>query len=169
MEHLISGHVRARQVEEQAYAEIERHLVALQTQVLALEEEVAFYRGIVASSKEQELKVRKLFVFHGSKPSAYRFQVVLTRNVKDDKVLSGFVSISIAGESGGESRKIPAESLLGRSDGKIDFSFRYFHKLEGQFDLPPDFVPHRIIVRVTAPEGASDVTEKAFNWVVETG
>ena len=169
MRQTIRAHVRARQVERSAYDEVERHLTKLQTQKLALEEEVAFFRGIVASSKGQGLKIRRLFLFPGDTKGAYRFQVVLTRNIKDDKVLSGSLSLSIAGERDGEAHRIPATTLLQRSSGELDFRLRYFHRLEGSFALPPQFVPHRVLVRVKAAGEAPANVETAFDWTVITG
>ena len=163
----VAGHERSRQVERQAYAEVDRHLGEVQSRILGLEEEVAFYRSIVASSDQDGVRVRKLFLFPGAAANKFRYQVVLTRHMKDDKVMSGSLSFSVSGESDGEARSIPAGDLLG--DSELEFSFKHFHRLEGQFDLPPEFVPRRVHVRVKAGRGKRAGTERAFDWVVTTG
>ena len=163
----ISTHARARQVEAQAYREVEKDLVSFQNEILGLEEEVAFYRGIVSSSKQGGVRVRNLFLFPADSAHKYRFQVLLTRYMKDDKVLNGSLSLTVAGEQRGQARDIPTEMLLG--DGELEFSFKFFHRLEGQFDLPPEFVPRRVHVRVKAPGATPASAEKAFDWDVTTG
>ena len=40
--------------------------------------------------------------------------------------------------------------LLGRESSDIEFQFRYFQKLEGQFRLPDGFFPHSVLVEVVA-------------------
>ena len=169
LERAVASHARARQVEEAAYSRVESSLASLQTEKLTLEEEVAFYRGIVASRENQSVRVRRLFLFPGTTDGKYRFQVVLTRNMKDDKVLDGALTLSVDGEQGGKTLSIPASALLERSDGQLPFRFRFFHRLEGEFDLPPEFVPHRVHVRVDAPGEVPASTERAFDWLVTTG
>lgn len=163
----VTRHERSRQVEQKGYARVERDLAGVQSRILGLEEEVAFYRSIVASSEQDGVRVRKLFLFPGSEANRFRYQVVLTRHMKDDKVSSGSLSFTVSGESDGKARSIPADDLLG--DGELEFSFKHFHRLEGQFDLPPEFVPRRVHVRVKSGRGKRAGTEKAFDWVVTTG
>jgi len=162
-----TGHARARQVEARAYREVENNLVGFQNEILGLEEEVAFYRGIVSSSKQGGVRVRKLFLFPGDAAHKFRFQVLLTRYMKDDKVLQGSLSLTVAGEEKGQAHSIPAERLLG--GGELEFSFKYFHRVEGQLNLPPEFVPRRVHVRVKAPGETPASAEKAFDWDVTTG
>ena len=61
---------RAQQVEGKAYQDVDVHLGSLQDEVLALKEEVAFYRGIVAAGKEKGLKIQTFVVDNESTPGA---------------------------------------------------------------------------------------------------
>ena len=160
---------RTRQVEVKAYAGVELHLTELQNRILSLEEEVAFYRGIVSSTGKRGVSVQRLFMFPRLEAGKFRFQVVLTRDMKSDKVQKGTLSLSVAGEQNGESRKLSAAKLFGTNGSELEFSFRFFQRLEGEISLPLEFVPRRVHVKIKAPGEVPASAERTFDWVVTSG
>ena len=155
---------REQQVERIAYDEIDERLRSLQSTVHGLKEEVAFYRGIVASDRENDIQVESLAVDADGRERGYRFQVVLTRGGKGDKVAAGSVNLSVSGEHGGKSRRLSFQDLSVLNSDVLEFSFKYFQRLQGHMILPVGFVPQRVYVRVDTLDGDSPGLERHFDW-----
>lgn len=160
---------KSREVDRQAYAGIEAHLRELQDEILALKEEVSFYQGIVESNQGRGLDVHELVLDRLAGERSFRFQLVLTRNMKSDKVVTGTVSLSVAGEHGGQAREFTLEELSSEHSGTLEFQFKYFQRLEGRFQFPPGFVPRQVHVRVDAPHERPSSFERSFDWQELTG
>ena len=155
---------REQQVERIAYDEINERLRSLQSTVHGLKEEVAFYQGIVASDGEKGVRVQSLAVDPDGRERGYRFQLVLTRGGKSDKVTAGSVSLSVSGEHQGKSRRLSFQDLSVPSADALEFSFKYFQRLQGHMTLPAGFVPRRVYVHVVTPEEDSTGLERHFDW-----
>ena len=155
---------REQQVERIAYDEINERLRSLQSTVHALKEEVAFYQGIIASDAEKGVQVQSLAVDPDGRERGYRFQLVLTRAGKSDKVIVGSTSLSVWGEHEGKARRLSFQDLSVPSADALEFSFRYFQRLQGHMTLPAGFVPRRVYVRVVTPGEDSTGFERHFDW-----
>ena len=155
---------REQQVERIAYGEINERLRSLQSTVHSLKEEVAFYRGIVVSDGEKGIQVQSLAVDPDGREHGYRYQLVLTRGGKSDKVAVGSVSLSVSGEHEGKPRRLSFPDLSVPSADALEFSFKYFQRLQGHMILPAGFVPRRVYVRVDMPEENATGLERHFDW-----
>ena len=82
--------------------------------------------------------------------------------MKSDKVVSGTVDMSIAGEQDGLTKQISSRELRGGDDRRIEFQFKHFQKIEGTFSLPRGFSPHSVSVQIT--DDGETVIEKTFDW-----
>ena len=155
---------RAQQVEGKAYEDVDEHLRNLQDEVLALKEEIAFYRGIVSAGKEKGLKIQTFVVDKEMSSGAYRFQLVLTQHLKRVKRISGTVKLRVLDEVNGK----PTSLLLSDSNGKqgnaLNFAFKFFQRIEGRFTLPDGFKPDRLQIRVVSKGKKPASVEKSFEW-----
>ncbi len=158
---------RALQVEREAGAELEQRLGALQEQILGLERQVAFYRDIVGPRPGAAVRVQT-FVLWPEDGSTYRYQVVLTRGRNDGKVVKGAVRLVVAGEQDGRTRRLAMDALTSGGVAALDFSFRYFQRLEGRLELPAGFVPRVVTVEVVQA-GRSRRVARDFDWPVAAG
>jgi len=163
---------RARQIDSKAYSKIDASLKAQQDEVLSLREEVAFYRGIVTSPvTDRRLSINSLEIQpRGTAGGNYRFQVVLTRLFKSDKVVAGSLSLIISGEVNGRRAQDSSVPLSEHRTQGIDFHFKHFTRIGGRISLPPDFVPQRVRVSVvTAEKNRTERIERAFDWPLPIG
>ncbi|MDJ0892278.1 MAG: hypothetical protein QNK18_13950 [Gammaproteobacteria bacterium] len=157
---------RAAQVERQAYTHVDETLRDLQDQILDLKEELAFYRGIVTTSgKTRGLAIQSFKLESNGQDGEYRYKLVLTRAMKNDKVTRGLVSLTVSGEQEGSPRELTLSDLTGQGQAELKLHFRYFQRLEGQLALPQGFVPHRILVSVTTTGKKRSRVEKTFDWL----
>ncbi len=157
---------RAAQVERQAYSHVDDKLRDLQDQILDLKEELAFYRGIVTTrGKTRGLAIQSFKLEPNGKDGEYRYKLVLTRTMKNDKVTRGLVSLTVSGEQGGNPRDLNLSDLTVQGQAELKLNFRYFQRLEGQLTLPQGFVPHRILVSVTTTGKKRSRIEKTYDWL----
>lgn len=135
-----------------------------EAELLALKEELAFYRSIVSpSAMRPGLHIQSLQLEKGSAKGEYRYKLVLTL-VRGKRAAKGAVSIAVTGLQGGKPKTI---KMAGENDsGK--FSFRYFQRLEGSLVLPEGFDPQQITVSAVPSTKKMEPVEKAFAWQAAT-
>ena len=155
---------RAQQVEGKAYEDVDVHLRSLQDEVLALKEEIAFYRGIVSAGKEKGLKIQTFVVDKESSSGAYRFQLVLTQHLKRVKVISGTVKLNIVDVENGKPTRLLLSDMSGRQANSLKFEFKFFQRIEGRFTLPDGFKPDRLQIQVVSKGKKPASVEKSFEW-----
>jgi hypothetical protein len=156
---------RAQQVEGKAYEDVDEHLGRLQDEVLALKEEIAFYRGIVSAGKEKGLKIQTFVVDKETTPGAYRFQLVLTQQLKRVKVISGTVKLKITDEQNSRPTSLLLSDMSGEQSKSLNFEFKFFQRIEGRFTLPDGFKPDRLQIHVVSKGKKPASVEKSFEWL----
>ena len=156
---------RAQQVEGKAYEDVDVHLGSLQDEVLALKEEVAFYRGIVSAGKEKGLKIQTFVVDKETTPGAYRFRLVLTQQLKRVKTISGTVRLKITDKQNSKPRSLLLSDMSGEQANSLEFEFKFFQRIEGRFTLPDGFKPDRLQIRVVSKGKKPASVEKSFEWL----
>ncbi len=155
---------RAQQVEGKAYEGVDVHLRSLQDEVLALKEEIAFYRGIVSAGKEKGLKIQTFVVDKESSSGSYRFQLVLTQNLNRVKMISGTIKLNIVDEQNGKPRRLLLSDMSGQQANSLKFEFKFFQRIEGRFTLPDGFKPDRLQIQVVSKGKKPASVEKSFEW-----
>ena len=155
---------RAQQVEGKAYEDVDTHLRSLQDEVLALKEEVAFYRGIVSDGKEKGLKIQTFSVDKETTPGAYRFQLVLTQQLKRVKTISGTVKLNVLDDQNRRPTSLLLSDMAGEQAQALSFEFKFFQRIEGRFILPDGFNPDRLQVQVVSKGKKPASVEKSFEW-----
>lgn len=155
---------RAQQVEGTAYKNVDVHLRNLQDEVLALKEEVAFYRGIVSAGKEKGLNIQTFVLDKENSPGAYRFQLVLTQHLKRVKKISGTVKLKVMQEQNGRLKALLLSDMTGKQADALEFEFKFFQRIEGRFTLPDGFKPERLQIQVVSSGKRPASVEKSFEW-----
>jgi hypothetical protein len=153
---------RARQVEQQGYAEIRASLQRLQTEILELKEEVAFYRSIVTPYESSGgLRIQTLQVTPNGQHNGYRCKLVLTQVMKKNSITSGKVTFTLEGLQDGEAATIEHKDLFMKNKTHQAFKFKYFQNLLDDIRLPDGFAPQRIVVNIKSNKVN---LEKTFEW-----
>jgi hypothetical protein len=156
-------------IDSEAYRRVDNELAGLQAQILKQQEDLAFYRGIVAD-QETGVRIQDLELFSGENELSYSMHLVLAQAIGTDQRVSGFVELQVDGTRDGESLSLSLADM-GRPSGKrrLDFSFRYFQNLETDLILPEGFAPARVSVKLTPQGNSAKPVEKSFDWSVEVG
>jgi cell division protein FtsB len=160
-----------RDIDREAYREVEDSLTTLQSKIQEQTDAIAFYRGIVSPEDGAAgLKVQDLKLTRGPEERAYTVRLVLVQSLKHDRKVSGDVNLVVEGDQGGEATTYEF-SQLKRDDanGSWVFSFRYFQDFDREIVLPDGFTPERITIEVRSKTRSISSIEESFSWATSLG
>ena len=160
-----------REIDKEAYKDVETSLMALQEKIQEQTDAIAFYRGIVSPTDGAAgLRVQDLRLTRGSVERAYNVRLVLLQSLKHDRKVSGDVRLTVVGDQGGTEARLEFAQLLPADASKSwPFSFRYFQDFDREIILPDGFTPERIDIEVLSKTRSIDSIEETFAWEISTG
>lgn len=155
---------QSQQIDQQARARVKGNLSDLQSEILELREELAFYRGIVSPDDNTAgLKIQRFSVTRGAEPRLFHYHLVLIQAIKHDRKTAGTAAVRITGTRDGKDETLELKDLRVNGDDDIPFAFRYFQDFDGDFRLPDGFIPKQVVVHAD-PHGRDNVVEKTYDW-----
>lgn len=156
---------RSREIDQQACESVRASLVDLQAEVSELQEQVAFYRGIVSPGESSTgVRVYDFRVRPAEAEGRLRYELVLIQSVRHDRRVSGRVDIAVQGAKGAQAQTLPLSELALGASGNLLFSFKYFQEFSGEFELPEGFSPLRVTIAVV-PDGSGQTrVEDVYDW-----
>jgi septal ring factor EnvC (AmiA/AmiB activator) len=160
-----------REIDREAYKEVESSLLELQAKIQEQRDAIAFYRGIVSPADGRPgLRVQDFRLTRGAEERQFNLRLVLVQAMKHDRKVSGDVALSIEGSEGGVARTYLLTELL-PADASQDwpFSFRYFQDFDRQILLPDGFTPERVHVEVRSKTRSVASIEETFAWAISQG
>jgi hypothetical protein len=153
---------RNSEIEQQAYSEVGDSLRGLQAEILELKEEVAFYRSIVAPRESSRgLRIQRFKITPSNQNKTFRYKLVLTQVIKNNRNTRGKIEIHIEGVQKGKHRTMSLAEVSVEKQNELPFKFKYFQSFEGDLIIPGDFVPSRVNVKVVSNRVTLD---KTFDW-----
>ena len=160
-----------RDIDREAYKEVEASLTELQAKIQEQRDAIAFYRGIVSPADGNKgLRVQDLKFTRGKKEREYNIRLVLVQALKHDRKVSGNVNLTIEGDLDGVEKAYSyAELLPDETDAAWAFSFRYFQDFNRQVVLPDGFTPQRVKVEVQSRTRSISSIEESFAWTTSQG
>ncbi len=155
-----------RDIDREAYKDVEVNLTGLQRKIQEQSDAIAFYRGIVSPAdggrglRVQELKLKKAKGEH-----AFTVRLVLIQVMQHDRAVKGNVNISLEGEQDGVATTYTFQQLVPPDeDSSWPFSFRYFQDFDRTLVLPDGFAPERINIVVQSRTKSIASIEQSFLW-----
>jgi cell division protein FtsB len=160
-----------REIDREAYKEVEGSLVALQAKIQEQQDAIAFYRGIVSPSDGNSgLRVQDFKLTRSTEERVFNLRLVLVQAMKHDRKVSGDVALSVEGSEDGEAKTYAFGDLLPEDANKDwPFSFRYFQNFDRQLVLPDGFTPERVNVEVRSRTRSISSIEESFAWATSQG
>ena len=154
----------ARQLDREAYGQVERSLAELQAQLSSQGGDLAFYRSIVSPADGiQGLRIHRFYVSPGIAPHEFKLALTLIQAMRHESLASGLVQIAFEGLTQNRPARYTVGELLGRPRAQLPFSFRYFQTIEQNVTLPADFEPLEVEVEVRSSKLKSPVRQ-IFPW-----
>lgn len=153
-------------IEKQAYDQVNTSLKTLQDEILELKEEVAFYRSIVAPKESSKgLRIQSFKLEENGQERGYRFKLVLTQVIKNNKITRGTVTMVVEGLQSDKPTELKLSEVTTARRSTLSFKFKYFQNLEGDVQLPDGFIPSRVKLSIASNRTNID---KTFDWPRES-
>lgn len=152
---------RSLQMNQTAYQELDNSLKASAQEIVKLREELNFYRNIISpADKKGGLRIQSLSVEPGDSENQYRYKLVLVQALKYDRPIRGSARIQISGMQAGRNTVL---NFPTKAQKRIRVNFKYFQDIQGKLELPQNFEPRQITVRVITAGGRKTV-EETYAW-----
>jgi hypothetical protein len=153
------------EVDRQAADGFRETVKSLKDQVSVLEQEVAFYKGIMApGSADKGLRISRIDL-DAINANQYSYAVMMTQVVDNTNYVQGEVAVNVIGLRSGEQEVIALRDLDDNiSELGIPFRFRYFQELKGVLNLPEGFIPQQLQVVMQSRGQNSQRVEETRNW-----
>jgi cell division protein FtsB len=160
-----------REIDREAYKEVESSLIGLQAKIVEQQDAIAFYRGIVSPADGKPgLRVQDFKLTRGNEEREFNLRLILVQAMKHDRKVSGDVALSVEGSENGEAKSYALSELLPPdADEAWPFSFRYFQDFDRQIVLPDGFTPERVHVEVRSRTRSISSIEESFAWATSQG
>ena len=160
-----------REIDREAYREVESSLLDLQAKIQEQQDAIAFYRGIVSPADGKPgLRVQDFRLTRGAEEREFTLRLVLVQAMKHDRKVSGNVALTVEGNEAGETKSYALSELLpAEAEQDWPFSFRYFQDFDRQIVLPDGFTPERVNVEVRSRTKSISSIEVSFAWVTSQG
>lgn len=160
-----------REIDREAYKEVEGSLLELQEKIQEQKDAIAFYRGIVSPADGRPgLRVQDFRLTRGAEEREFNLRLVLVQAMKHDRKVTGSVALTVDGSEDGEAKSYALAELLPEdADRGWSFSFRYFQDFDRQIILPDGFTPERVRVEVRSRTKSISSIEENFAWATSQG
>jgi hypothetical protein len=160
-----------RDIDSEAYREVEMSLTTLQAKIQEQTDAIAFYRGIVSPADGAAgLKVQDLRLTRSQDERAYNVRLVLVQSLQHDRKVTGNVSLVVQGDEGGITTTYSYAQLLPEdSSASWPFSFRYFQDFDREIVLPDGFTPESITIEVRSQTRSISSIEESYSWATSPG
>lgn len=157
---------RGNQIDQKTYAEVRNTITDLNARIAQLENEVTFYKRVMApSSEDQGLRVESWSVGQTLNPSRFSFKLVLTQAANNNDYIEGHALVSVVGMQGSTRRVLPLRDLSPDvKDLGVKFRFRFFQNVSGEMVLPKGFKPEKIEVILQSTGRKAMRVEKNYEW-----
>jgi hypothetical protein len=154
---------RATQIDREAYGQLESELAGLRDEIVELNRELAFYRGIVTpQGGSGVMRMQRFEVTPTGAQRGFHFQLVLTQAFTTSGITSGLVTLSVEGLDGQTAKSFTLAQLTNNKVKELSFHFKYFQEIAGEMVLPAGFVPRRVIVNVEPRSG--EKLQNSYDW-----
>lgn len=164
LEKEITRLVKSTEVEMQAAEQNKHTLREKEIQLSKLNEELVFYRSLLAPENAGSGVEIRDFNLRASGASKYYYDFLLTQSSRNNRVAKGKVNVTIDGKQGDIMRRIKVTDMKSSSGKSLMYSFKYFQRLNGVFVLPDDFKPQQVLVEVAPSSQSKQPMQLSYTW-----
>ncbi len=152
--------------DRQTLAELQRDLSEQAADIAALEDMLAFYRGVLApEDAEAPVVLRRPELVYLPDSRRWRMTMVVHRAEGGDTLYRGQLRLEIPGQGAVESVSITADEVdSATASGVFPLRFRYLQQVQAVVSLPEAFVPETIESVVTLTEPVSRTVRRSDPW-----
>src|SRR5277367_5760494 len=154
----------ARRVDREGYAQVERSLGDMQSQIARLNQDLSFYRGLVQPETLIHVKVQQMQIIPDTVAGQFHLKFVLMQTGKPDKEVAGNAAITIDGLLQGKPLSLTYAQVSPNHRVSLAYSFKYFQEYNEAIELPRGFEPTSVGFEIHSSRDASHSARQAFVW-----
>lgn len=155
-------------VDHDSNESLRQTIKSLRDDLSAAQEEVRFYRQLMAPSEAQRgLRVEKFQLNPGQNADEIKYRLLLTQVVERHDWASGVVTVDVAGSWDNEQVVLPLTELTKLDSYPLRFRFRYLQDFTGVLTIPEGLTPERVIVTAATSGKQGKRIQRTFNWTLE--
>ncbi|PJG59315.1 DUF6776 family protein [Aeromonas cavernicola] len=149
--------------QQAAFEQLQQTLKSQESQVQELKRQLAFFERIMRPTSQQVgVVIDNLTLQETSIPGRFHYRLSLTQPAKQRELFRGQVQIRVEGSLENQAKTLSGRDL-GMTVGDWRYALRYFQLLEGNWQLPPGFVPDRVRITINK-EGRQPAQELMAEW-----
>ena len=153
---------RSAQVDFETAEQSQKILIDKEIQIQRQEQELAFYRKLLSpESVRLGVDIKDFSVRASVNQGEYYYDFLLMQSGGSKKLAKGKIGISIDGVQGDVMRRIDVAST---KQDQLKYSFKYFQRLSGIFDLPGDFEPQKVSLVIAPSSKSLDQHKNSYVW-----
>ena len=153
-----------REVDREAQREEQRMLGQMQAEAGRQQQELQFYRGVLAREfGTGVLQVRELVV-RPAGALAWVIEATLVQAGGRDATARGELGLWIDGTRNGAILRLDLAQVTADARRSLPFSLRYFQALKVPVTLPAGFEPASVTVELRSPAAGSAPERRTFAW-----
>lgn len=150
-------------VERAATQALQNELRQTQDENANIRRDLAFYQRVMAPELEADgITIDSVLVSSLPGENSYHFRLILLQMERIEQLAQGSITLTLRGFEQGERKEYNLLALAGIDEGATQFVMSYFSLTEGSFNLPADFIPETLHVRVRSRKGRQ--TERNYQW-----
>jgi len=157
------------QVDRRALELLRRDLAAKREEAAGLEEELRFYRSLMAPGEVAGgLSIREPELVASDAPGVYALRIVVQQEARRHELVRGELEIEITGSRDGERVSYSLPDIVEQpGESPLVLGFRYFQAIEARLRLPDGLEPSAIMVRARFTKPDSLQFRRRFDWRVQ--
>lgn len=167
---LVNARVTA-DVDRESVEELRQLLKEQQQRQASLNQEIAFYKGLMSPTEREEgLSIRSFELYPGANKGRLAYKLIVQQLATKHVLLSGYITVEVVGAGPDGEQRLPLHTVSEQvGEANIKMRFKYFQTVEGELALPAGFRPQRVEVAATASKPKYARVDKQFGWVVQGG
>ncbi len=143
-----AGESRVR-MERGTQAQLAGQVRQLEEENARLKEDLAFFENLIPAEKgEGKVSINRFTVVPDALAGEYRYRLLVLQGGKRDKEQQSAVQFLVEMQRDGKTVMMALPSEKPGSDPAYRFNFKYFHRVEGSFRVPPAARVKSVQVRV---------------------
>ena len=156
-----------REVDRQAAEELRESIRSMRNEVAVLQEEVTFYKSLMApSTVAKGLQIAEFDLTATATENQFVYHILLTQVESRRDWIQGDVRLEVHGRTGAPDSEqvLPFTELAATDPYPLTFRFRYFQDLSGVVTLPAGFQPTRVVVSAMRRGSSTADVTRTFDW-----
>ncbi len=159
--------IRQNQLDQKAMQQTQTSLQQRQLACLKMEEELAFLRHVVSPGKANSgLQVHKVSLESAKTSQEFVYRFTVSQGLNKGVNATGWIHLSVAGESGGKTLVLNLQKLTEQKIKKIKMNFKHFQDVAGTIRLPEDFTPQKLTIEIKLGKRKQSAVKKTLDWNV---